>query len=206
MRIGIDFDNTIVCYDGVFHRAAMERGMIPSDLPGSKIAVRDFLNRSGRQDAFTELQGYVYGTRMGLAALYPRVRDFVSAAHRAGHRLFIVSHKTKHPLSGPRHDLHAAAFGFLREQGLAGTDAILPGDIYLEPEREAKLARIADLDCQVFIDDLPEVLAAPGFPASVRAILFDPEGIAQGGFESYRDWAGIAGAVLGSGMEAHAAE
>ena len=32
MRIGVDFDNTLVCYDGVFHRAALERGLIPSDL------------------------------------------------------------------------------------------------------------------------------------------------------------------------------
>ena len=29
MRIGIDFDNTIACYDGVFHAAALETGSDP---------------------------------------------------------------------------------------------------------------------------------------------------------------------------------
>jgi hypothetical protein len=32
MRIGLDFDNTIACYDGVFHAAALERGLIPEAL------------------------------------------------------------------------------------------------------------------------------------------------------------------------------
>ena len=45
MRIGIDFDNTIVDYEGAFHAAAMERGLITADLPKTKNSVRDFLNR-----------------------------------------------------------------------------------------------------------------------------------------------------------------
>src|SRR6185437_11131914 len=40
MRIGIDFDNTIACYDGVFHAAALERGLIPKDLARDKNSVR----------------------------------------------------------------------------------------------------------------------------------------------------------------------
>ena len=36
MIIGVDFDNTIVCYDKVFHVAAYEKGLIPADLPVSK--------------------------------------------------------------------------------------------------------------------------------------------------------------------------
>ena len=38
MRIGIDFDNTIACYDGVFHQAALERGLIPPILPTTRTA------------------------------------------------------------------------------------------------------------------------------------------------------------------------
>ncbi|HEY1414093.1 MAG TPA: hypothetical protein VGF36_18245, partial [Rhodopila sp.] len=71
MRIGIDFDNTIACYDGVFHQAALERGLIPPDLAHDKNSVRDHLNGSGRKNDFTELQGYVYGTRMELVSPYP---------------------------------------------------------------------------------------------------------------------------------------
>ena len=199
MRIGIDFDNTIVCYDGVFHKAALERHLIPSVLPTTKNAVRDYLNDSGRKDAFTELQGYVYGTRMDLAAPYPGAREFIVAGGAAGHQLFIVSHKTKHPMLGPKHDLHAAALRYLETRQFVGKDAISTGNVFLETTREEKIARVATLDCQVFIDDLPEVLSSPGFPAGLRAILFDPEGTFNGeAFEAYRDWAGIAVALLGS--------
>jgi hypothetical protein len=176
MRIGIDFDNTIVCYDGVFHAAALERGLIPDHLRRDKNSVRDHLNGAGRADDFTELQGHVYGTRMDLAAPYPGFADFVTAASKAGHELFIVSHKTAHPIRGPKHDLHAAARGFLRARGLIGeTSPIDPAHVFFELTKEAKAARIETLRCNAFIDDLPEIFALPGFPKGVRCILFDPE-------------------------------
>ena len=175
MRIGIDFDNTIACYDGVFHAAALERGLIPAKLGRDKNSVRDYLNGAGRADEFTELQGYVYGARMELAAAYPGFADFIGAARQAGHELFIVSHKTRHPIRGPQHDLHAAARAFLAAQGLVGETApISPDRVYFELTKEAKAARIAALRCEVFIDDLPEIFALADFPATTRPVLFDP--------------------------------
>ena len=56
MRIGVDFDNTIACYDGVFHAAALERGLIPASVATDKTSVRDYLRALGRDAAFTELQ------------------------------------------------------------------------------------------------------------------------------------------------------
>jgi len=176
MRIGIDFDNTIACYDGVFHAAALERGLIPANLASDKNTVRDFLNSNGRADEFTELQGYVYGARIELASPYPGFGEFVARARQADHGLFIVSHKTRHPILGPRHDLHAAARGFLIERGLvgAGRGQIDPADVFFELTKEAKVARIAALGCEAFIDDLPEIFASPDFPGTARRILFDP--------------------------------
>jgi hypothetical protein len=175
MRIGIDFDNTIVCYDGVFHAAALERGLIPADLGRDKNSVRDYLNGAGRADDFTELQGYVYGTRMELAAPYSGFAEFVGAARQAGHELFIVSHKTRHPIRGPKHDLHAAARGFLTSRGLVGkAGSIDPDRVFFELRKEAKAARVAALRCDVFIDDLPEIFALPDFPKATRPVLFDP--------------------------------
>ena len=175
MRIGIDFDNTIACYDGVFHAAGLERGLIPADVGRDKNSVRDFLNGAGRADAFTELQGYVYGTRMELAAPYPGFADFIGAARRAGHELFIVSHKTLHPIRGPKHDLHLAARKFLAAWGLVGeAGPIHPDHVFFELTKEAKAARVAALRCGVFIDDLPEIFALADFPRAVRPLLFDP--------------------------------
>ena len=74
MHIGVDFDNTIVCYDALFHRVALELGLIPPDLPPSKFAVRGHLQRAGREEAWIELQGRVYGGRMAEAAPFPGAR------------------------------------------------------------------------------------------------------------------------------------
>src|SRR4029079_9696971 len=61
MLIGLDFDNTIVRYDRLFHRLARKRGLIPDGIPVSKQAVRDHLRANGREADWTELQGMAYG-------------------------------------------------------------------------------------------------------------------------------------------------
>ena len=200
MRIGIDFDNTIACYDGVFHAAALERGLIPADLGRDKNSVRDHLNGRGRKDDFTELQGYVYGARMDLVSPYPGFAEFVAAAREAGHELFIVSHKTRHPILGPKHDMHAAARGFLTGRRLmgAGPAEINPANVFFELTKDEKVARARKLACEVFIDDLPEILAMRGFPEGMRKVLFDPEGQFAGTagegarFDRRASWASIA--------------
>ena len=59
MHLGVDFDNTIVCYDALFHKVARERNLIPSDVPVNKSDVRNHLRRVGNEDAWTAMQGYV---------------------------------------------------------------------------------------------------------------------------------------------------
>lgn len=205
MRIGIDFDNTIACYDGVFHAAAVERGLIPAELATDKTSVRNHLRVIGREDDWTELQGYVYGARMDLVGLYPGVTSFIAAAQRAGNDVFIVSHKTRTPYRGPAYDLHEAARGFLSARRLTdpAQGGIPPERAYFELTIAEKLARIEVLRLDSFVDDLPEVLAEPAFPPTCRAILFDPEANHPDGawkgrrFERHAGWDGIAAALLG---------
>ena len=109
MHIGVDFDNTIVCYDALFHKVARERNLIPAGVPVNKSDVRNHLRRAGNEAAWTEVQGYVYGARMSEAAPYPGVREFFRACRHAGVRVSIISHKTKHPYLGEKYDLHEAA-------------------------------------------------------------------------------------------------
>jgi hypothetical protein len=202
MRIGIDFDNTIVCYDQAFHRAARERGLIPADVTPTKGGVRDWLRTVGREDDWTALQGYIYGARMDLAAPFPGVRDFMRAAAKAGCEIDIVSHKTRHPYRGEKYDLHRAALGWLEQQGFF-KDASLGLDrdnVHLELTKEGKLARIGALGCDSFIDDLPELLGEPGFPADTNRVLFDPNDAAPDAptYRRARSWCEISGLLLGA--------
>jgi len=176
MRIGIDLDNTIVCYDGLFHQVAVRQDLIPSELATDKQAVRDFLRAEGRNDQWTELQGLVYGEAMSEAKPYAGVTEFFAAALRNDWAIFVISHRTRHPYLGPRHDLHAAARAWLVAHGLTGASqlGLLEANIFLEVSLDDKLQRIIDQRCDVFVDDLPELLLHPGFPADVERVCFDP--------------------------------
>jgi FMN phosphatase YigB (HAD superfamily) len=175
MLIGLDFDNTIVRYDGLFHRLAVERGLIHAELPATKQAVRDFLRAAGREDEWTELQGIAYGPRITDAEPWPGVKDFLRSCGAAGVRVAVVSHKTRNPYRGEKHDLHAAAHAFLDAHGFFASDTGLSLErVFLELTLAEKLARIGSLGCAAFVDDLPEVLREAAFPAGVRKVLFDP--------------------------------
>jgi hypothetical protein len=178
--IGIDFDNTLVCYDEVFGRVAVEQGLVPPHAATSKTAIRDHLRALGQEDRWTELQGTIYGPRMMDAPPFPGVVEFFAACRAAGMPVAIVSHRTRFPYLGERHDLHAAARDWLARHGFHDPAGIgLPVErVFFEETKEAKLARIADVGCTHFIDDLPELLAHPLFPADVRRILFDPHAAA----------------------------
>ncbi len=181
MTLGLDFDNTIVSYDEVFHRVAVEGGHVPGALPVSKEAVRDFLRTAGVEEVWTEMQGTVYGSRMGEARPFDGALETIASIKAQGHRVIIVSHKTRFPFLGERHDLHAAArrwleaHGFFDPQGLGFRD----GDVFFELTKEDKLAQIARESCTHFVDDLPEILTHPLFPPGVERLLFAP-GTASG--------------------------
>jgi hypothetical protein len=198
--IGIDFDNTIVCYDEVFGRVAVEQGLVPPHVATSKTAIRDHLRSIAQEDRWTELQGTIYGQRIMDAPPFPGVVDFFAACRESGIRVAIVSHRTRFPYLGERHDLHAAARDWLARHGFHDPDRVgLPVDrVFLEETKEAKLARIAALGCTHFIDDLPELLADPRFPAAVQPILFDPhrQHGAPRGVEIATSWTGLR-AIIG---------
>jgi len=176
MRIGIDFDNTIVSYDALFHKVARERDLIPHDTPVSKVAVRDHLRQIGKEEVWTEMQGYVYGARIDEALTYPGVIDFLSRAAAAGHEVAIVSQKTKTPFLGPKYDLHAVARAWVEKHLRKDDIALVPAtQVFFELTKEDKLARIESFGCDIFIDDLPEILQTKSFPTGVRRVLFDPE-------------------------------
>ena len=172
----MDFDNTIVCYDHVFHMVAVERGLIGADVTISKVAVRDHMCRAGNEDAWTELQGYAYGKRMADATAYPGVMEFLRQARDCAITVYIISHKTRHPFAGPRYDLHQAAESWIESTLVDdGGPLVRRENVFFYEAKNEKISRIRELECDVFVDDLPEILTAPGFPDSIRKFLFDPD-------------------------------
>jgi len=201
MRIGLDFDNTIICYDEVFAATAAARGLLPPGFCGAKQAVRDTIRqRPDGEQIWQRLQGYVYGAGIAGARPFPGVADFLRQAQAAGARVMIVSHKTEYGHFDPaRVNLRTAAMAWMRGQGFFDAEgfALDPGEIHFAGTRGEKLACIAALGCDVFVDDLPEVLGDPGFPAGVARILFGDQAAPDGAhWRACPSWVAIAQAVF----------
>lgn len=171
MRIGVDFDNTLVCYDQLFDQVARKQQLLPPDLPPlNKTGVRQYLRESGRERDWTELQGLVYGPEILAAPPFPGALQALERLRQLGHQLYLVSHKTVHPVIGVAHDLRQAARDWLARHELQFDG------VYFAATRSEKIATIVKLQLDAFVDDLPEVFEDPDFPAGTRQLLFDPGG------------------------------
>jgi hypothetical protein len=176
MRIGIDFDNTLIDYDDIFVSEACARGLVDRAFCGSKRQVRDAIRLLPDGElAWQRLQGYVYGAGIVDARLFAGAREFLHRCRERRLPVFIVSHKTQYGNFDPAQiDLRRAALDWLARQGFfaPGECLVRKENIVFADDRAAKLARITALECTHYIDDLEEVFADPGFPTGVKRILF----------------------------------
>jgi len=162
----------------------------------TKDEVKSFLvtPQRGERD-WMRLQGQMYGRHIGKARLYEGVAEFFRAMRGHGARLSIVSHKTRQGHFDADTNLWDAARDWLGQQGFfaAGGFGLDPKDVHFLETREAKVATIAAIGCQAFVDDLPEVLLHPSFPARTeRFWLAGSKGAGDGdGLVPYRNWAQI---------------
>ena len=187
MHIGIDFDNTLICYDGVFKSVGLDFGLVPESLGTGKQDVRAYLRGRDREEEWTRLQGIVYGTALERACLYPGVMEFLDYCRGRGISCSIISHKTRYPYVGEPYDLRAAARNWLENRAID-----LP--LFFEDSQDEKQIRIRSLGCTHFIDDLPEFLALGGFSRTVNTILFDPRdalGSVSGHWQRLCSWGDI---------------
>jgi hypothetical protein len=178
MIIGFDFDNTIVCYDNAIAILADQQFDLPLDVPRTKLGIRDFLRANGRENDWTRFQGELYGPGMAYAEPFENALDVICKLGELGHRLSVISHRTQFPYLGKPHDLHAFAASWLRERIPAVFELVT-----FQESKAKKISTIALTGCELFLDDLPEILSDPLFPRSTTGILFAP----NNGFNS---WAG----------------
>lgn len=81
MRIGIDFDNTIICYDEVFCHLAKSWGLINPDFKGTKQQLRDEIRTTHDDITWQRLQGKAYGEFIGHAKLFDGFKAFLIQCH-----------------------------------------------------------------------------------------------------------------------------
>ena len=190
MVLGIDFDNTIIKYDELFHKIACEKGLISAELPKQKNAVRDYLRESGVEDEWTIIQGEVYGERIKEAVPFSGILETLQKLNAKQIPINIVSHKTREPYLGPKRDLHAAALSWLKLNGIIDAEglSVKADQVFFDVTKEAKINRIVQIGCTHYVDDLPEILEM--IPEGINKILFSPNGeeIINSSWTVIRSW------------------
>ena len=174
MILGVDFDNTIVCYDHAFYRGALAKGLIPPSIPPAKNEIRNYLRKMGRKKRGHNFRVSCMGHACVRQNHFTKVIEFFHTCRRSGIAIFIISHKTKYPYLGERYDLHKASLDWITRYDLFNDRGISISDnVFLELTKEEKIEDKKQ-GCTHFIDDLPEFLSEPAFPRDVQRILFDP--------------------------------
>lgn len=186
MRIGIDFDNTIISYDKLFHSIACERNLIPSNLPKNKTHIRDFIRKNSGEHDWILLQGIAYGSKIRDGIPFPGVINFFDLANKKNHEIFIISHKTQYPHLGDHIDLRKSALNWLVENKLVHDREVLNKNLFFLNEREEKIEKINWCKCDFFIDDLPDFLSMSGFSEETQLCLFDPSNNYQSLYKGIR--------------------
>lgn len=176
--IGLDFDNTIVNYDALLHKLAVERGLIEPEVSESKWDIREYVRRLPEGETqWQVLQAAIYGPNMGQAQEFEGVKQFLSACRTRGARVYIVSHKTQfatYDTTGT--NLRDVALEWMQDHRFFDTDGggFSRNEVFFEGTRREKLERISELGCTHFVDDLEETFLEGTFPATVEKILFAP--------------------------------
>ncbi len=160
IKLGLDFDNTLIDYDEVFYEIAAEKNLIPKDIIKTKIEVRRYLKNKGKEKLFTLLQGEVYGSKINLAKQSDGMFETLMMLKKQEIELFIVSHKTLHPYAGPKFNLHLAALKWLTKNEFFTPNGLnfKKENIFFELTVENKIKRIESLGITHYIDDLTKIL------------------------------------------------
>ncbi len=178
MIVGLDIDNTIICYDDLLHDLACEAGFIDKTFPAGKTVIRDHVRKAHGDIAWQHLQVELYGYSIEKARLSEGVWNFLLKLKEQGIPFQLVSHKTKYPNCGiAQVDLRKAALGFLEKKNFFASSGagLSVSDVFFLSTREDKVRKISSLNHSVFIDDLEEVFIEPDFPEHTVKILYSPD-------------------------------
>lgn len=200
MRIGLDFDNTLIDYADAFAAEAARQGVIAPGIAATKAEVkRAAITSDGDETAWMRIQGQVYGRGIAEGRLIDGVARFLETARSHPATVFIVSHKTRFGhFDESRTDLREAARGWMRSQGFFDRLGLAEDRVFFAETVDEKVARIAALELDVYVDDLPKVLAHPDWPPATRRIHFLPQpGPSPDAATLCRDWSEIHDVVFG---------
>ena len=143
MLIGIDFDNTIACYDKVFQEVAKNQQIVDKNWFGKKTELKNLISKSKNgKKLWMKIQGMVYGQYMKNADIMDGFESFLTASKILNIDICIISHKTKYGhFDKKKIDLRKEALRWIKKNKILDENKVCL--LYTSPSpRDATLSRM----------------------------------------------------------------
>ena len=170
LKVGIDFDNTLINHGNSFFQEAKKEIKIIKVRKKNKEEIKKYIIKNYSNELWTKIQGTVYGSLN-----YSKPFNY---SHKILNKLkeefefFLVSHKTTYPVIGRKKNLHKISKIWLKKNKFAYIDKSIfkSKNIFFETSIKKKILRIRKIKCDIFIDDLQKILKL--LPSNIKKIHF----------------------------------
>ncbi|PPR79038.1 MAG: hypothetical protein CFH01_00649 [Alphaproteobacteria bacterium MarineAlpha2_Bin1] len=174
MRIGLDFDNTIVDYNLLVHDIAVRKKLISKEFKKDKKDIKEYLISLKKDRDWREIQSLIYGNEIFKASLFNNFSAFIKESRKNNFFLQIVSHKTEVSnltKSGPK--LRENAIEWMSKNNFFSNFNFKITDIHFESTKSKKIDKINSIGFDFFIDDLEEIFLNDKWSHKITPILFN---------------------------------
>jgi len=170
-KVGLDLDNTIIDYKHSYLEVAKILGI--SFVKKSKEEIKNFLIDKNNNDyEWQRFQSVLYTKGLAYATPSLGLLPFLKYCKEKKLNVFLISHKTeKGPADFGGQDLRKPALHWLEKNNIV-PDLILSENVFFCDSQEMKIKKINELGCNIFVDDLEEILSHRNLNKSVKKILF----------------------------------
>jgi len=169
-HIGIDLDNTIIDYSLAYEVISRQFGLETELI--DRESIRSFLRLQDDGNEWQRFQSILYTEGLISARPANGVDKFFELCRQQKVEISIISHKTeKTPIHFGNKNLRQCAVEWLNENCLV-PNLVNHDHLYFCATQSEKVLTTNELGCDVFVDDLVEVLVHPELSKNTRKVLY----------------------------------
>jgi hypothetical protein len=136
------------------------------------MVIKKFLTENEDDLKWQEFQSILYTKGLEFAKVAPGLIDLLKYCKKINLEIFIISHKTeKTPKIFGHMDLRTPALSWLEDHKITPNYIKYENIIFCDT-KESKINKINELNCDLYIDDLDEIIGSTKLKNEISKILF----------------------------------